>query len=299
MLVESRAVATIGGDSLERSARPPGPRDHASAVPEPSPALERKLCQVVGLNQNYASAAGTLYHIQIEDLGPVQDRVTEREVRRVNVIVYANYGEPNARIIHSEDHDFDDVRTHTHNQLVAQRIQGLAEEARRTIEDKEQRLVMRIKCLIREYFYTKDEAAKKEFEQANAMYPFLFSRAWAELKQERPKSEGAAAPPPPAAVEDLVPEPPPEVLYPLDSELRARVLDIERIIKELTADLEELRARGSADDILLQTCRKLVTRARESLTGQEPTDFTARRLEMTRNSLVTTWKQVRSRLMAS
>jgi hypothetical protein len=299
MLVESGPVLTIWGDPLERFAGPPGPRvDPIPVAGEPGSALERRLCQVVGLNQNYVSAAGTLYHIQIEDLGPVQDRVTERDVRRVNVIVYANYGEPNARIIHGEDHDFEDLRTHGHNRLIAQKIQELAEEARRTIEDKEQRLVMRIKCLIREYFYTKAEAAKKEFEQANALYPFLFSRAWSELKQERPRAEGPSAPAPPPVPEPVL-EPPPEVLYPLDSELRARVLDIERIIKELTTDLEELRARGSADDILLQTCRKLVTRARESLTGHEPTDFTARRLEMTRNSLVTTWKQVRSRLMAS
>ena len=57
--------------------------------------LDRKLCQVVGVNQNYTSSSGTLYHIQIEDRGPVLDRVSEREVRRVNVIAYANYGEPN------------------------------------------------------------------------------------------------------------------------------------------------------------------------------------------------------------
>ena len=58
------------------------------------------MCQVVGLNQNYTSSAGTPYHIQIEDRGPLVDRVTETPVRRVNVIVYANYGEPNARIVH-------------------------------------------------------------------------------------------------------------------------------------------------------------------------------------------------------
>ena len=84
--------------------------------------LEKRLCQVVGLNQNYSSAAGTLYHIQVEDRGPVLDRVSEKEVRRVNVIVYANYGEPNARIIYGRDHDFEDVRTHEQNLLMLERL---------------------------------------------------------------------------------------------------------------------------------------------------------------------------------
>jgi len=61
-------------------------------------------------------------------------------------------------------------------------------------------------------------------------------------------------------------------------------------------DLKRLKAVGQADDILLQTCRKLVTRAKESLSGREASEFTARRLEMTRNSLMTTWRQIKSRL---
>ena len=116
--------------------------------------LDPKLCQVVGLNQNYSSSAGTLYHIQIEDRGPVVDRVTEKARRRVNVIVYANYGEPNARIVHGHDHDFEDLRTHEHNRFVEGRIQELASQARTIIEEKEQRLVMRVKAAIREYYYT-------------------------------------------------------------------------------------------------------------------------------------------------
>jgi hypothetical protein len=86
------------------------------------------------------------------------------------------------------------------------------------------------------------------------------------------------------------------VVYPLDPVLRERVLEIERVLEELTRDLELLKGSGRADDILLQTCRKLMARAKETLAGREPTDFTTRRLEMTRNSLTTTWKQVRSRL---
>lgn len=257
--------------------------------------LDRRLCQVVGLNQNYSSAAGTLYHIQIEDRGPILDRVTEAEVRRVNVIVYANYGESNARIVYGRDHDFPDERTVRYNRFIEQKIQELASESHLIIEEKEQRQVFRIKGLIREYYLTKDEQRKKEFEEANATYPFLFSRAFRELKEDRALGDAAAGEgAPPEAQGGEAETAAGDVLYPLDAELRERVMDIERIIIELGQDLQELRARGGANDIILQTCRKLVSRAKESLTGRD--DFNIRRLEMTRNSLVTTWRQVRSLL---
>jgi hypothetical protein len=256
--------------------------------------LERRLCQVGGLNQNYTSAAGTLYHIQIEDRGPVLDRVSEVDVRRVNVIVYANYGEANARIVHGRDHDFLDLRNHEHNRLIAQKIQELAEQARSIVEEKEQRQVMRIKAAIRDYYHTKNEQAKQEFEEANSAYPFLFSRAWKELKLEREKSASALVEVPPPA------EPPvevvPEVVYPLDKELRESVIEIERVINDLNRDLEELKVRGIADDILVQTCKKLVARAREGLSESSGNEFSTRRLDMLRNSLATTWRQVKSRL---
>ena len=264
------------------------------------------MCQVGGLNHNYASATGTPYHIQIEDRGPLVDRVSELPVRRVNVVVYANYGEPNARIVHGRDHDFPDIRTQEHNRVIQQRIQELAAEARGIIEEKERRLVLRIKGLVHEYYLTKSEPAKKEFEALNALYPFLFSRAWMELKTERVRyaeaapAASAAAQPPAVAQEglflggaslfDL------DIVYPLEPDLREKVLDIERIILGIGRDLRELRQRGNADDILLQTCRKLVSRAKESLTGREASEFSARRLDVTRNSLLTTWKQVKSRL---
>jgi hypothetical protein len=229
-------------------------------------------------------------------------------VRRVNVIVYSNYGEPNAQIIHGRDHDFPDVRTREHNRFVEQSIQDLSQDARRIIEDKERRLVTRIKRAIRDYYLTKDDASKQEFEAANSANPFLFSRAWIELKRERSTEEPGPAERPGAPADsatdaiDLLPPDvvdlpaPDEVLYPLDPELRALVLDIERIIIELGQDIQRLRAQGGTDDILLQTCRKLVSRAKESLSGREASEFTARRLDMTRNSLHTTWRQVRSRL---
>jgi hypothetical protein len=267
-------------------------------------ALDKHLCQVVGLNQNYSSAAGTLYHIQIEDRGPLVDRVSEKEVRRLNVIVYANYGEPSARIVYGRDHDFEDVRTRGYNAFVAAKIQELAQEARAIIEDREQRQVFQIKCLIYGYYRNKNEQTKREFEEANALYPFLFSRAWHEIRQERAASAAAGAvstavvvPPPEPEPPEVEPDAPPtEVLYPLDPELRQRVMEIERVIIELGKDIQSLRANGDADDILLQTCRKLVHRAKESLAGREPSEFNARRLDMTRNALITTWRQVRSRL---
>jgi hypothetical protein len=218
------------------------------------------------------------------------------EVRRVNVIVYANYGEPNARIVHGRDHDFADLRTHEHNRFVSHRIQELAEQARAIVEEKEQRQVMRIKAAIRDYYHTKNEQAKREFEEANTTYPFLFSRAWKELKHERERNAAASAEPPAPieTTESLVSE----VVYPLDKELRESVIEIERIIEDLNRDVEELKTRGIADDILLQTCRKLVARAREGLSESSATEFSTRRLDMMRNSLATTWRQVRSRLKA-
>ena len=259
----------------------------------PPDELDRQRCRVGGVNQNYTSSAGTLYHIQVEDLGPVVDRVTETEVRRVNVIVYADYGEPDARIIHGRDYDFPDLRTHDHNDTIQGRIPELAAAARDVIEEKERKQIARIKGLIRDYHRTKTDRAKRAFEEANGLFPFLFSRAWSELKRER----AAADPAPPVAPPAIPPEiaVPEDVLYPLDAALRERVIDIERLIHAIRGDLERLKAAGKADDILIQTCRKLILRAREALAGPQASEFTARRLEMTRNSLTTTWRQMQSR----
>jgi hypothetical protein len=258
-----------------------------------SDGLARHLCQVGGLNQNYVSRSGTLYHIQIEDRGPVLDPVAEREVRRVNLIVYANYGEPNARIIHGRDHDYEDTRSQEHNRRIELEIQALAARAREVIEEREVHRVARIKGIIRGYHLSKDETTKKELEEANALFPFLFSRAWVELKEEKARvAAEAAAPVVPPEGEATTSD----VVYPLDPVLREQVLEIERLVGELERDLESLRTLGNADDILVQTCRKLVARAEDSICRPEPSDFTTRRLEMTRNSLLTTWRQVQSRL---
>jgi hypothetical protein len=217
-------------------------------------------------------------------------------VRRVNVIVYANYGESNAQIVHGRDHDYPDIRTHAHNTFITSRIADLAAEARRVIEDAEQKHVMRIKCLIREYYMTKSEAVKKEFEEANVMFPFLFSRAFLELRRERATAPATAAAKPA--------EPSPEVVAPIEEARSAAAIlaelagDIERMVAEIEDGIQRLKAVGKADDILVQTCRKMTARARETLAERDVSGFTARRLEMTRNSLTTTWRQVQSRLKA-
>jgi hypothetical protein len=286
----------------------------SAGSPAASGPLDRKLCQVGGVNQNYVSAAGTSYHIQIEDRGPVLDRALEIEVRRVNVIIYANYGEPNARIVYGRDYDFVDVRSAEHNRFIEDRIKDVSAEARSIIEERERREVRRIKDLLREYYLTKDEEPKRQFEAANAQFPFLFSRAWMELKNERGGQASQAVPPAiltPVSVPAPAPAPQPllsdadlpelellpeNVLYPLEEDLRQKVLEIEGLIIKLGADLRSLKAQGKTDDILLQTCRKLVTRAKESISGREASEFNVRRLEMTANSLMTTWRQIKSRL---
>jgi hypothetical protein len=247
----------------------------------------------MGLNQNYSSKVGTAYHVQIEDRGPVVDAVSESWVRRINVIVYANYGEPNARIIFGKDHDLPDIRTQEHNRAVEKRIQELAQETLQFVEEREDRQVRRVKALLRTYHQTKNEEAKREFEEVNALYPFVFSRAFLELRQERGRpSASEAETAAPTRVEHEA-----EVVYPLDTALREQVLEIERVAVELSQDIEELKAQGRADDILLQTVRKRLDRARDNLYKKDSADFASRRLEVTRSSLVTTWRQVRAILL--
>jgi hypothetical protein len=251
--------------------------------------LPRHLCRVMGLNQNHSSRSGTAYHVQIEDRGPVFDDITEIWVRRVNVIAYANYGEPTARIVYGRDHDLPDIRTHAHNRAVGRRIQELSAEVVKLLEEREERQVARIQKLLRRYYDTRDETTKREFEEANALFPFIFARAFQALKAERARAAAAASP---VAVE---PEGE-EVVYPLDPALRDLVLEIERVADELQRDVAALKARGAADDIVQATSAKLIARARESLTRRHGAEFAVRHLEMTRNSLVTAYRQVRARL---
>jgi hypothetical protein len=275
--------------------------DDSIRPPDDSRLLPRHLCRVMGVNQNWTSRCGTVYHVQIEDRGPIFDDATEEWVRRVNVIAYANYGEPTARIVHGRDHDFPDRRTHEHNRLVAKRIQDLAVDARSVLEEKEERQVARVKALLRRYYQTRDEGIKREFEEANSLYPFVFARAFQELRAERERQQDvlqaeATLPPIEEPLSALAAD---ETVYPLDETRRGIVLEIERVAEELEHDLTELKARGAADDILQATCAKLLARARESLTRQDGSDFATRHMDMTRNSLVTAYRQVRARVSRS
>jgi hypothetical protein len=47
---------------------------------------------------------------------------------------------------------------------------------------------------------------------------------------------------------------------------------------------------------LFQGCKRLVTRARQAISGREPSDFTVRHLETTLDGLMKVWMSVRSRL---
>ncbi len=254
----------------------------------------------MGLNKNLSSRTGTPYHLQVEDRGPVFDEATEEWVRRVNVIAYANYGEPTARIVFGKDHDLQDLRTHEHNRTVAQAIQDLAAQAREALEEKEARQIARVKSLLERYYRTRDEAAKREFEEANRLFPLVFARAFQELKASRPLASEPAALPAAVASPQTGASPaaePEEVVYPLDETQRALVLEIERVSDELRRDLRALKEKGGADDILQATCAKLLARAKESLTRRDSSaEFAARYLDMTRGSLVTAYRQVRARL---
>jgi hypothetical protein len=251
----------------------------------------------MGFNKNHASRTGTPYHLQVEDRGPVFDEAREEWVRRVNIIAYANYGEPTARIVFGRDHDLPDVRTHDHNRIVAQQIQDLATEVREALEEREQRQVARLKSVLERYYRTRDEAAKQEFEEANRLFPLIFARAFQELKASRGPSAEPQAPVQVAGEASAMVSDGVEVVYPLDQTQRDLVLEIERVSAELQHDLLALKAKGAADDILQATCAKLLARARDSLTRRDSSaDFAARYLDMTRNSLVTAYRQVRARL---
>jgi hypothetical protein len=263
----------------------------AVSSPAGSSLLARELCRVMGLNQNFTTRSGTGYHLQIEDRGPVYDDALEEVVRRVNMIVYANYGEPTARIVYGRNNDFADLRTQEHNRYIATEIQRLAAEARDVLEEREERQATRIKALLHHYHHARDESVKRELDEARQVTPAVFARAWQELKAEKTSPTEAAGTGPPDPEID-------ETIYPLDRGRRDLVLEIERVREELERDLAELKKRGAADDILLAACAKILYRAHESLTqrAEHGTDFASRRLEMTKNSLVTTYRQVRARL---
>ena len=260
--------------------------------------ISERLCRVGGVNQNYVSTTGTPYHIQIEDHGPVKDRVSGAAVRRLNMILYANYGTPNARIVYGRDHDLPDVRTLEHNEIVQQRMQELASAARGVIESHEERQLQLIRTVIRERSRMGNDAARQAFEEYRSLYPYLAARALSEAREEERKGlTAAAAPPVPSAGLDAHGQALETVVYPLDDEMRRLVLDIENVIVRLGHDFLYLKAAGKTDDVLFQACKGLVTRARRAISGREASEFNVRRLETTLDGLMKMWMTgVRSRL---
>ena len=274
------------------------------------PPLDESRCRIGGVNQNYVSSTGTPYHIQIEDYGPVTDRVSGSGVRRLNMILYANYGSPRARIVYGRDHDLADVRTHEYNSVVQQSMQELVAAARKTIESHEERQLHLIRAVIRERARLGTESARKTLEEYRALYPYLCARALNEVREEErrgftpvggipavkrpePAPQGVAEAPAEldAPVDALEP-----VVYPLNDEMRRLVLDIENVIVRLGHDFLYLKASGRADDVLFLGCTRIVARARRAISGREASDFNVRRLEMTLEALMKVWMGARSRL---
>jgi hypothetical protein len=263
-----------------------------------TPSIDRQLCRVGGLNQNYVSSSGTPCHIQIEDYGPMVDRGSDEAVRRLNVIVYANYGTPGARIIFGKDFDYPDVRTSEYNQVIKDQMNQLVSQAQAVVEQMEQRELALIRTSLANRGHLPSDDLRKEFKECAELYPALFRRALGELK-----AQAASAPP----VPEVVPPAPPadqgpradDIVYPLEPELRRRVIEIEGLIVKLGQDFMRLKAYGLADDILLQRCRKLVDQARGSISrsgGHNTGDLQARMLDMTIDNLAKTWRQIRSQL---
>ncbi len=149
---------------------------------------------------------------------------------------------------------------------------------RARLEEREERQSHRIKVLLRHYHRHAGGLGQGRVRaRANRRYPFVFARAWQELKSERVAGEEAPIEPGEPPVPEID-----ETIYPLDPAQRELVLEIERVRDELEADLAELKTRGAADDILLTTCAKILYRAHESLTQQAET-WDALRLETPRD----------------
>ena len=73
------------------------------------------------------------------------------------------------------------------------------------------------------------------------------------------------------------------------------------MIDHLSIAVRDLEVSGRFYEAVLATLgySKLIARAQETLNDPEASGFTVRRLEMTRNSLSTTLRQVASRLKAN
>jgi hypothetical protein len=256
---------------------------------------------VGGLNKNYVSSAGTSCHVQVEDYGPVVDRATEEYVRRVNLIVYANYGSSEARIVYGRDNDYPDVRTLEYNAVIQEQMNQLLVLAQATVEEMEQRELALIRTSLGNRRQASDDELRTEFKECETLYPALFKRALSELRAYQARQGTLPAPPPsrPAEAPEGVASPgvpADETVYPLDAETRRPVIEIEALIVKLGQDFLRLKAYGLADDILLQRCKKLVDQARGEISRGRGGEMQARLLDMTLDNLAKMWRQVRSQL---
>jgi hypothetical protein len=297
--------------------------------------LDRSLCRIGGLNQNFATSCGTPCHVQVEDYGPVVDRSSEQEVRRVNVIVYANYGTPAARIVFGRDFDYPDVRTHEYNITIKEQMHELVAQAQAETEQMEQRELTCMRVWLAGRPDEDDATLREEFREFAELYPVVFKRVLAE-RRAGAKAAAAAAPsassapsptvapaPAPAAMTapaampapapapaapvparpPAAPTPAPaaavpttDVLYPLDAERRRRVIEIEGVITRLDQDFLRLKSYGLADDLLQQRCRKLIEHARECISSHRTGMTDIRILDLALDNLGKTWRQIRSLL---
>lgn len=273
--------------------------------------LDPSLCRIGGLNQNFATSCGTPCHVQVEDYGPVVDRGSEQEVRRVNVIVYAMYGTPSARIVFGRDFDYPDVRTHDYNRTIKEQMHELVAQAQAETEQMEQRELTCMRAWMAGRNGEDDATLREEFREFAELYPAVFKRVLAERKAGAKtatavaapvKPEAPVAPPPaPARAPAAAPVPPPtpaagDVLYPLDAERRRRVIEIEGVIARLDQDFRRLKSHGLADDLLQQRCRKLIEHARECISSHHTGTTDLRILDIALDNLGKTWRQIRSLL---
>jgi hypothetical protein len=246
--------------------------------------MDAKLCRVGGLNQNYVSTAGTVCHVQVEDYGPVIDRTSGQAVRRVNVIVYANYGTPAARIVFGRDFDYPDVRTAPYNAVMQEQMAQIAVQAQALVEQQEHDQIALLRAALADRRHLSDEDIERDLADAARMNPALFRFALGELRAQNPWLPGIRVTP----AENRAG----------DDDLPARLVEIEILIARLSEDTRVLEASGRGDPTLLKRCRTLLVEARDCLSKRRASELQTLVLDITFDDLQTTWRQVRSHLDA-
>ena len=253
--------------------------------------LPRHLCRVMGFNKNHSSRTGTLYHLQVEDLGPIFDEATEAWVRRLNVIAYANYGEPTARIVLRQGPR---PAGHAHSRAQPRRRAahprpGGRGGARPRGEGR--------------------TTGRSREEPARALLPHARRRRQAGVRGSEPalparlraRLPGAQGEPNPRRPKCRLRRPRlhPSKRWSIRS-TRTSASSCSRSSAWATscgATCRRSRRAGPPTTSCRPPARKLLARAKESLTRSDsPSEFAARYLDMTRNSLVTAYRQVRARL---